>query len=296
METKELTLSASSPAELQKNFGELSKNYLHSRLTNNPEFETQFKKTFGDLIFSQPEDILEKIVKTKPNSLFNAVFVASEIGASFAKKEAHFIPYAIKKKERKNGVETTVDTGEFSALVVIDVNYQKQQILKMENCKKFFTAEIHAGVEVTQDLSTGNFVFEGKNDVTKPTVGYYAVFVTTDDVMYDLFMSNAEIIDKAKFSPQFKADNYKRENGNIHFEKIVVRNLLKQIPKLAKNLINILAIDEYTEYVDVTESAKPDALEQAKMEMATPEVVEEKKPSKEAKSVPDKAIKANEFF
>lgn len=289
-------INISNMTDLQQNFGKYTQAYLQSRMSNNPEFEAQFKKTFGDLIFSQSEEMQEKLVKTRPNYLFNAVFMATEIGASFAKKEAYLIPYAIKKKETKNGVERTIDTGEYSALLVIDINFQKQQILRMENCKRFFTAEIHEGVEVLHDLSTGLYVFDGKNDVTKPTIGYYASFTTVDGEVYDLFMSNAEIVKRAKFSPQFKADNYKSEKSNIHYEKIVIRNLLKSIPRLTKQLINVLAVDErFTEYEDVTvtntniiEEKKPqNALEEAKANIAANST---KSTKKAAKKSPDAVI------
>ena len=253
---------------LQNNYKSDSDNYLKLRGSDNPEFKVQFLKTFSDLIFSQNDELLEKLGKTKQSSLLNAIFRATESGASFAKKEISFIPFEIFHKEKSGGVERKVATGEYEALVIFDINFQKQQILKLANCKRFFTCEIHEGVQVISDMTTGNYVFEGKNDVFKPTVGYYAVFITTDDQVYDIFMSCAEIVDRAKFSPGFKADNYKKTSNSIHYEKIVVRNLLKIIPKLSNELKSVLAWDEsseFTQYVDVTDESKGvDAVEKAK--------------------------------
>lgn len=255
--------------ELQKTFVVDAENYLKLRASDNPEFKKEFIKTFSDLLFSQNEEMLEKLSKTKPASLLNAVFKATEVGASFAKKEVSFIPYEIFKKESKNGVDKKVGTNEFEALVIFDINFQKQQILKLKNCKRFFTAEIHDGMKILSDLSTGNFVFEGENDVMKPTVGYYASFTASDNERYDLFMSCSEIVERAKFSPQYKEANYKNPSNSIHYEKIVVRNLMKIIPKISGELSSIIAYDEaptYTTYEDVTE--KPNALEAAKKELA----------------------------
>lgn len=290
---------------LQENFKTMSETHLKMRGSDNPEFKIQFMKTFSDMVFSQNDDMLEKLSKTRPNSLLNAIFRATESGASFAKKEISFIPYEIFKKTTVNGTEKKVATGEYEALVIFDINFQKQQILKLANCKRFYTAEVHEGVEVISDLTTGNYCFDGKNDVTKPTVGYYACFVSTDGEIYDLFMTCAEIIDRAKFSPQFKADNYKKAEKSIHFEKVVVRNLMKLIPKISNELKSVLAYDEiseYTEYEDVTHNGK--ALETAKKELAeakTPEkVVEEKQPEKvekaETANEPEQKNNVQSFF
>lgn len=258
---------------LQTEFVELSKKHLSLRAANNPEFEQKFVKTFSDLIFSQNDEMLEKLQKTRPNSLLNAVFRATELGASFAKKEISFIPFEIFKKEKSAGVERKVATGEYEALVIPDINFQKQLILKLQNCKHFFTAEVHDGVEVINDLTTGNYVFSGKNDVTKPTIGYYARFLTTDGEIYDIFMSCAEIVERAKFSPQFKSDNYKQTGNSIHYEKVVVRNLMKEIPKISDEIKSTLSLENYneieiTEHEDVTDQPKVNALEEAKKEIA----------------------------
>lgn len=264
------------PAEMRAQFGEIAKKHLSERFANNPEFEQAFKKTFSDLIFSRTDEELEQLLKIKQNTLLNAVFVATEAGASFAKKEISLIPFKIKRKEVVNGVERLKDTGEYTATIIIDINYQKQQIFKLENCKRFFTAEIKEGVKIIQDLETGNYTFSGENDVTKRTVGYYAVFLTTDGEKYDLFMTNAEIIERAKMNPSFDQSKYKSENNNIHFEKIVVRNLIKEIPKVSKHLQTSIAIDEveFTEYHEIEEAPQKNALEDAKRAIFQPEIKE----------------------
>lgn len=271
---------------LQSDYKSQSETYLKLRGSDNPEFKVQFLKTFSDLIFSQNDEMLEKLSKTKQASLLNAIFRATESGASFAKKEISFIPFEIFKKERRSGADVKVATGEYEALVIFDINFQKQQILKLANCKRFFTAEIHEGVQVISDMTTGNYSFEGKNDVFKPTVGYYAAFVTTDEQLYDIFMSCAEIVERAKFSPGFKPDNYKKTNNSIHYEKIVVRNLMKIIPKLSNELKSVLAWDEspeFTQYEEITNDGK--ALEAAKKEIAgTTKPVNEKSHERTVKS------------
>ena len=204
--------------------------------------------------------MLEKLAKTSKNTLLNAIFIATESGASFAKKEISFIPYQSYKKVIDKGVERKIATDQYDGIVIFDINFQKQQLLKLDNCKRFYTSEVHEGVKIIEDLTTGRMVFEGDNDVTKPTIGYYAVFVTTEGEVYDKFMSNAEIIERAKFSPQFKADNYKNPNNNIHFEKVVVRNLIKEIPKFSNNLKSIVAFDEAGEFVDFQDVTNQDAI------------------------------------
>ncbi len=266
--------------ELQTAFVTMSESHLKLRASDNPEFKKEFIKTFSDLIFSQNDEMLEKLAKTKPASLLNAVFKATEVGASFAKKEVSFIPFEIFKKEKKNGADVKSGTGEYEALVIFDINFQKQQILKLKNCKRFFTAEIHEGVKILNDLNSGNYVFEGENDVTKPTVGYFACFISDSDERYDLYMSCAEIVERAKFSPQFKPDNYKKVSNSIHYEKIVVRNLMKIIPKISSELSSILAYDDAAEFTEY-EEIKPEInrLEEAKKELAAkkePEKGEEK--------------------
>ena len=64
----------------------------------------------------------------------NAIFKATEAGASFAKKEVSFIPYEIFKKTTEKGVEKKVATGEFDAMVIFDINFEK----RFCNCKRFF--------------------------------------------------------------------------------------------------------------------------------------------------------------
>ena len=299
-------LAINSITDLQTNYKQIAETHLADRFSDNPEFKKQFLKTFSDLIFSQDEEKLEKLTKTRKNTLLNAVFVATEAGASFAKKEVSFIPYAVDKKITEKGVERKVATGEFDAKIIFDINFQKQQILQLKNCKKFFTAEVHDSVKVIADLETGNTVFEGINDITKPTIGYYAMFITTEGERYDKFMTTAQIIERAKFSPQFKADKYKSTNNNIHYEKVVVRNLLKEIPKISENLKSIVAFDEvgdYTDYIEVggehqeqIEAPKINLLDEAKKEMA----------KEKSEPVPNEAVKeetakgsateASEFF
>ena len=261
---------------LQTNYKQLAENHLAERFSNNPEFKAEFIKTFSDLIFSQNDEMLEKLAKTRQNTLLNAIFKATEAGASFAKKEVSFIPYEIYKKTTEKGVEKKVATGEFDAMVIFDINFEKQQILKLPNCKRFFTAEVHEGVKVTENLMTGTTDFDGENDITKPTVGYYACFITTEGEKYDKFMTLAQIVERASFSPQFKSGNYKQTSNNVHYEKLVVRNLMKEIPKVSNELKSIMAVDEiqYHDYIEVNEPVqkieekKVNKLEQAKKEIA----------------------------
>lgn len=258
-----------SVSDLQANYKKLAENHLLQRFSDNPEFHKEFLKTFSDLVFSQNDEMQEMLLKMKQNSLLNAVYKATEAGASFAKKEVSLIPFEIFKKETKNNVERKIATGEFDAVIIFDINFQKQQILKMPNCKKFFTAEVKQGVKVIEDLSTGNCVFEGVNDATKPTVGYYAVFITTDGIKYDKFMSNSEIIERAKFNRNFDKTKYTTTENNIHYEKIVVRNLIKEIPQVSDELKSIILSDEITfsEYTEIKEP-KGNLFETAKKELA----------------------------
>ena len=287
--------------ELQKNYSKIAEQYLEARLTNNEEFKAKFAQTFGDLIFSQTPEMLEKLARTTPNTLLNAVFLATEIGASFAKKEVYFVPFEVK------------GSGAYSAALIFDINFQRQLMLKMPHCKRFFTAEVHEGVNIVQDLTTGRLAFEGKNDVTKPTVGYYASFECDNGEVYDLFMSNEEIKSRAAFSPTYKPDNYKNPKSNIHYEKIVIRNLMKLIPKVSTELKNLIATEEvFSEYEDVTEEVAPETnrLEEAKKQIAAngkvakeeeeakaeqpaskPEEKQEPEPSKKEKVVLKKATK-----
>ena len=279
---------------LQTNYKRLAENHLAERFSNNPEFKAEFIKTFSDLIFSQNDEMLEKLAKTRQNTLLNAIFKATEAGASFAKKEVSFIPYEIYKKTTEKGVEKKVATGEFDAMVIFDINFEKQQILKLPNCKRFFTAEVHEDVKVTENLMTGTTDFEGKNDITKPTIGYYACFITTEGEKYDKFMTLAQIVERANFSPQFKSGNYKQTSNNVHYEKLVVRNLMKEIPKISNELKSVLSVDEiqYHDYIEVNEPVqkieekKVSKLEQAKKEIADlPEDFVKAKANKKVESV-----------
>ena len=295
--------------DLQVNYRDAAKNYMQIRFADNPEFQKKFIKTFSDMVFSQSEEMLETLAKIKQNTLLNAVFVATEAGASFAKKEISFLPFQSYKKIKENGVERKVATGEFDAVVIFDINFQKQQLLKLQNCKKFFTAEVHEGVKVIEDLETGNVAFSGENDVKNPTIGYYAAFITDEGEKYDKFMTCAEIIERAKFSPHFKADNYKQTGNNIHFEKIVVRNLIKEIPKVSNELRSIIGHDEvgnteFTDFVEVVDEETGEItnkLEEAKKELAAKEVEEPKKETEtktktEPKTKTKTAGTAQDFF
>jgi recombinational DNA repair protein RecT len=300
-------LTINSITDLQNNYKKLAENHLQLRFSDNPEFQKEFIKTFSDLVFSQDEEMLEKLSKTRQNTLLNSVFKATEAGASFAKKEAYFIPMKIFKEEVKNGANVKTDTGEYTARVDIDINFQKQQILKLQNCKKFFTAEVHEGVKVIEDLMTGNIIFEGENNVTKNTIGYYAVFITTEGEKYDKFMTNAEIVERANFSMHVKAKNYEKTSSNIHYEKAVVRNLIKEIPKISKELRSIIAYDEqgnYDDYIDVTDGEyvektepKTNQLEEAKKVLAEEKPKTTPKKEKVDKSTGEVSeVEAEKFF
>ena len=307
--TKELSLKT--VTDLQMNFKQVANDHLQLRFSDNPEFQKNFIKTFSDMVFSQSDEMLDTLTKMKKNTLLNAVFVATEAGASFAKKEVSLLPFQSYKKVNEKGVERKVATGEFDAVVIFDINFQKQQLLKLQNCKRFFTAEVHEGVKIIEDLETGNIAFSGENDVTKPTIGYYAVFITTEGIRYDKFMTNAEIVERAKFSPHFKADNYKQQGNNIHFEKLVIRNLMKEIPKISNELRSIMGHDEageFTSYIEIVDEETGEItnkLEEAKKELATvkevKEVKEEKPTAKaekpKAKEEPKKSSEtAADFF
>lgn len=293
--------------DLQVNYRDAAKNYMQIRFADNPEFQKKFIKTFSDMVFSQSEEMLETLAKIKQNTLLNAVFVATEAGASFAKKEISLLPFQAFRKIKENGVERKVATGEFDAVVIFDINFQKQQLLKLQNCKRFFTAEVHEGVQVIEDLETGNVAFSGENDVKNPTIGYYAAFITDEGEKYDKFMTCAEIIERAKFSPHFKADNYKQTGNNIHFEKLVVRNLIKEIPKVSNELRSIIGHDEvgnteFTDFVEVVDEETGEItnkLEEAKKELATKEVEEPTKETEtkaEPKTKTKTAATAQDFF
>lgn len=285
--TKELSLKT--VTDLQMNFKQVAHDHLQLRFSDNPEFQKNFIKTFSDMVFSQSDEMLDTLTKMKKNTLLNAVFVATEAGASFAKKEVSLLPFQSYKKVNEKGVERKVATGEFDAVVIFDINFQKQQLLKLQNCKRFFTAEVHEGVKIIEDLETGNIAFSGENDVTKPTIGYYAAFITDEGEKYDKFMTCAEIVERAKFSPHFKADNYKQAGNNIHFEKLVVRNLIKEIPKVSNELRSIVGYDEvgsteFTDFIEVVDEETGEItnkLEEAKKELAT---VKETKEVKEVKA------------
>ena len=267
-------------SEFQNQFLSQVDTYLDDRKINSPEFKLNFEKVAADMIYSQTTDGLEAIKKARPLSLFNAIFIATEIGASFAKKEISVLPFAATVTTKVGDTVSKKATGENDLTVVVDINFQKQMILKMPNCKKFFSCEVKDGVQVYTDMSTGNCVFEGRGEFSKPTIGYYACFFATDGEKYDLFMTCAEIVDRAKCNPGFKAKNYENTSKSIHYEKIVVRNLLKVIPREESKLDSILAYDEVQEltpYEDVTDGGK--ALESAKKELSP-----KKEPSKVAET------------
>ena len=277
-ENRNIELTINSITDLQNNYKKLAENHLQLRFSDNPEFQKEFLKTFSDLVFSQDEEMLEKLSKTRKNTLLNSVFKATEAGASFAKKEVSFIPMKAFKNTIEKGAQKKVDTGEYDGIVIFDINFQKQQILKLKNCKRFFTGEVHEGMKVIENLNTGNMLFEGENDVTKNTIGYYAVFITTEGERYDKFMTTGEIIERAKMNPHFDGGKYKNTGNNIHFEKLVVRNLIKEIPMISNELKSITSYDEqgnYDDYIDVTdgeyvEKTEPKAnqLEEAKKVLA----------------------------
>ena len=257
-------------SEFQNQFLSQVYTYLDDRKINSPEFKLNFEKVAADMIYSQTTDGLEAIKKARPLSLFNAIFIATEIGASFSKKEISVLPFAATVTTKVGDTVSKKATGENDLTVVVDINFQKQMILKMPNCQHFFTAEVHDGVQVFHDLTTGNCLFEGKNDVTKPTVGYYSRFADRSGEVYDLYMSCAEIVDRASMNKVgFKPDNYKKTSKSIHYEKIVVRNLLKVIPREETKLSSILAWDENSEltpYELVEDSTN--TLEAAKKELS----------------------------
>ncbi len=261
-----------SVTDLQTNYKETAEKYFLQRFSDNPEFQKKFMLTFSDMVFSLPSETLDDLVKMRPNTLLNAVYKATEIGASFAKKQVHLLPFSETKKEKNGDVIRTVNTGFFNATLIVDINFQKELILNLPNCKKFFTAQVKEGVKVIEDLNTGNYIFDGENDASKATVGYYACFITKENEKYDLFYSNSEITDRAKMNPHFKEGNYKNANNNIHFEKIVVRNLLKIIPKTNNQLEAILSFDEvgseFAEAIIIEDKPKVNELEKAKKELS----------------------------
>ncbi len=78
----------------------------------------------------------------------------------------------------------------------------------------------------------------------------------------------------------FKESNYKNTSKSIHYEKIVVRNLIKIIPRQESKLSSIIAYDEnynleITPHEDVTNNENENALEAAKKELSEPQKVVE---------------------
>src|SRR5678815_4723172 len=118
--TKELSLKT--VTDLQMNFKQVAHDHLQLRFSDNPEFQKNFIKTFSDMVFSMDEEKLEELTKMRRNSLLNAVFKATEAGASFAKKEVSLLPFQIIKKTTENGVEKKKATGELDATVILDIN------------------------------------------------------------------------------------------------------------------------------------------------------------------------------
>ena len=107
-------------------------------------------------------------------------------------------------------------------------------------------------------------------------------------------MTLAQIVERANFSPQFKSSNYKQTSNNVHYEKLVVRNLMKEIPKISNELKSIMAVEDvqYHDYIEVEEPVqkieekKVSKLEQAKKEIADlPEDFVKAKANKKAESV-----------
>ena len=260
---------------LETQFVEIADTYLNQRSVTNNAFRAKFHKVTSDMVCSQNADGLEKIKKSYPQSFWNAIFRATESGASFAKKEIYVLPFEIYNTTKVGDVTKKAATGMYDLTIIIDINFQKQQILKMPNCKKFFPAEVHEGVTVIHDLTTGNRIFEGINDVTKPTIGYYAAFLTTDGELYDEFMTCAEIVERAKLNEKgYKEKNYINTKNSPHYEKIVIRNLIKGIPNLTEELQSISTIED-VDYEDLTDkvNALPEAkksLEEIKKELTSP--------------------------
>lgn len=93
------------------------------------------------------------------------------------------LPFAAVVTTKVGDTTSKRATGENDLTVVVDINFQKQMILKMPNCKHFLLP-VHDGVQVFHDLATGNCLFEGKNDAIKPTIGYYAKFIAKDGEVY----------------------------------------------------------------------------------------------------------------
>ena len=293
----EQTTAIALSSEFQNQFLAQVDTYLSGRKINSPEFKTNFEKVAADMIYSQTEDGLAAIKKARPLALFNAIFIATEIGASFAKKEISVLPFAASITTKVGDTVSKKNTGENDLTVVVDINFQKQMILKMPNCQRFYTAEVHEGMEVVSDLTTGNYCFDGKNDVTKPTIGYYACFLDKSGQIYDIFMTCSEIVERAKMNKVgFKEANYVKTSNSIHYEKIVVRNLLKVIPREESKLSSILAADEvseYSEYEEVNDEPKK-TLEQAKKELNNVQVPEPTKPEAQEVKAAESEIKS--FF
>ena len=272
--------------DLQKNYKALGENYLAQRFTDNPEFQKKFIATFSDMAFNAPDALVEVLPKMKPNTLLNAVYKATEIGASFGKREISLLPFKENKVDEK-GVSR--QTGFYYAVPVVDINYQKQMIMRLPNCKRFFTAEVHEGVKVLEDLNTGNYIFDGENNASKPTIGYYACFIDKNDVKTDLFLFNHQIVKRATEMNATKEKLYKETSFNVHYEKIVIRNLLKDIPQISNELEATLSYDEVGGDYEVIEIESVDELNEAKKDLnildesskKTPEPQKEKEPEKE---------------
>lgn len=96
---------------LQETFPQLQKNILSVALRIIPNFSANLCTDAPDLVYSQSDkEMLRKARKSAPEQFVERAFIATEIGASFAKKEISFIPYEIFKKETVNGVETKKKT------------------------------------------------------------------------------------------------------------------------------------------------------------------------------------------
>ena len=112
---------------LQTNYKQLADAHLAQRFADNPEFKKNFLKTFSDLIFSQDEEMLEKLSKTRQNTLLNSIFKGNRSRGKFCEKRG--IIYSLcphTRKQRKKALKRRSQLANMKEWIIFDINFQKE--------------------------------------------------------------------------------------------------------------------------------------------------------------------------
>lgn len=243
--------------------------------------------------FKLQEDVLQKFNRTilqmdllgvdylkyEPADLFMLILSTIEKGVDLLKKDAYIVDLqtTVKSKNEKGQI---IEKKVIKPTIWLNINFQKQQILKNPDVAKIATLRLDSDIEVSYDFETLEFTFEKKGKIVSEVPRYAAIILMKDKTRHVNVMQEDEILSRL---PENFTDAQKSKYTGVfatdHCTKMVLRNLLKNV-HIDERTAELSALENINYSIDV---------EDADFEDLTNQKILEKKPTKKTEKTEKKS-------